>query len=137
MSYTIKQLEAAIEDESTEWEGSWDEFGYVADSSTKWTEVDADYPDARQMKDGSFYAHIPLEVAGVAIPGIGQARTVEDFGGKGQGENRWIVFKVTNAEGERLFRKSGYYASFYGTDWDGELEEVVAKEKTVTVFEAV
>lgn len=52
-------------------------------------------------------------------------------GGEGQGDEIWFVFRV----GTQLFRKEGYYASHYGSDWDGELYEVVEKQKTVTVYE--
>lgn len=57
---------------------------------------------------------------------------VADFGGQGQGDEIWIVFKV----GDQLFRKEGYYASHYGSDWDGDLCEVEAVERTVTFYEA-
>lgn len=58
---------------------------------------------------------------------------VESFGGEGQGDDKWFVVKI----GDQLFRKSGYYASHYGTDWDGAFEEVHPVEKVVTVYEPV
>jgi hypothetical protein len=57
----------------------------------------------------------------------------ESFGGEGQGEKRWVVVKI----GDQLFKKDGYYASHYGTDWDGPFREVNQVEKTVTVYEPV
>lgn len=54
----------------------------------------------------------------------------EDLGGEGHGESVYVVLKV----GDQLFRKSGYYASHYGTDWDGSFEEVEPQEKTITVY---
>lgn len=53
------------------------------------------------------------------------------FGGEGQGDDIWFVIGI----GDQFFRKSGYYASHYGTDWDGAFEEVRPVEKTVTVYE--
>jgi hypothetical protein len=56
----------------------------------------------------------------------------DDCGGEGHGENVWLVIKV----GDQLFEKTGYYASHYGTDWDGDFTEVHPVEKTITVYEA-
>ena len=57
----------------------------------------------------------------------GPAFVVEDFGGEGQGETRYVVFSV----GEQFFRVDGYYASWDGTTWeDPTPHEVVAKEVT-------
>jgi hypothetical protein len=57
---------------------------------------------------------------------------VDDFGGEGQGDDIWVVIRV----GTQLFEKSGYYASHYGSDWEGPFTEVQAVQKTVTVYEA-
>lgn len=55
----------------------------------------------------------------------GQVKLIEDFGGEGLGEVRYIIFSV----GDRIFRVNGYYASWDGTTWeDPTPEEVVAKE---------
>ncbi len=54
-----------------------------------------------------------------------------DTGGEGHGESCHYVFQV----GDQLFRKDGYYASHYGTDWDGSLYEVQAVERTATLYE--
>lgn len=43
----------------------------------------------------------------------------------------WIVVKV----GDQLFKKTGWYASHSGHDWDGDTTEVHATEKTITVYE--
>jgi hypothetical protein len=56
---------------------------------------------------------------------------VADYGGEGQGDEIWVVVQV----GDQLFRKDGYYASHYGSDWDGDFDEVFAHEKTITVYE--
>lgn len=56
---------------------------------------------------------------------FGRMTLVEDFGGgEGSGEERWIVVKV----GDTFLRKNGYYASYEGSEFDGELEEVKPEE---------
>lgn len=70
------------------------------------------------------WAHAPVLPSGPAF-------LVEDFGGEGQGETRYVVFSV----GEQFFRVDGYYASWDGTTWEDPIpEEVVAKEVTVIKY---
>lgn len=110
MSYTIKELNKAIEDEENSWEGSWFEF-----------EDQLEYGDDE-----------------VVVPGIGRATFVEQYGGEGKGEDLWMVFKVTSLDGaERYFRRSGYWASFVGGDYDGPTREVKATQKLMTVYEEI
>ena len=47
------------------------------------------------------------------------------------GSSVWVVVRA----GTQLFRKNGYYASHYGTDWDGSFDEVIPSEKVITVYE--
>ncbi|OHU63988.1 hypothetical protein [Mycobacteroides chelonae] len=110
MSYTIKELNKAIEDEENEWSGEWFEFG-------------------DQIEYGD---------SGVVIPGIGRATLVEQYGGAGKGEDLWMIFKVTSLDGtERHFRRSGYWASFVGGDYDGPTRELKATQKLMTVYEEI
>ena len=131
MSYTIGELDEAIENEEDEWGGSWHEFREAVDQTHE-CRRDADGNFLRDAK--GLIIRDPLEVPGAEIPGIGQAVLVDDFGGEGQGDQYWFVFKVTNADGERFFRRNGYYASFHGGDYDGPTDEVVAREKTIKVW---
>ena len=114
MSFTLDELKNALENyenENFDTSDFYHSVGYAkAEATSKW--------------DG------PQE-----IPGIGLAYGVETFGGEGQGDDIWVVFKVIGDD--RLFRKRGYYASHYGTDWDGALEEVEAFEKVVTDYRPV
>lgn len=64
---------------------------------------------------------------------IGVVRHVASDGGEGQGDDIWFVVRVEDTD--QLFKKSGYYASHYGTDWDGPFEEVKAVERTVVFYE--
>lgn len=65
--------------------------------------------------------------------GYDQFKVLETTGGMDEGSNASITFTYKG----RTFRKSGYYASHYGYDWDGELIEVRPVEKTITVYEAI
>lgn len=61
----------------------------------------------------------------------GRAVIVEDFGGEGQGDTRYVVFQV----GDKLYRVDGYYASWDGTTWDDpDPYEVTPKEVTVIEY---
>lgn len=120
--YTIKELDAAIENEETPWEGSWYEFEDAASSSRQW--VDDEWIDQG--------------FRGVDIPGIGRAELLEQYGGEGQGDDLWQVFKVTDPEGnERIFRRTGWYASYSGGDYDGPTEAVKGVEKVITVWQPI
>lgn len=64
---------------------------------------------------------------------------VEQVGGyESETEDYWYVFSVTdNLTGEkRLFRWSGWYASYSGGELN-TLEEVKLREKTILVYEAI
>lgn len=56
----------------------------------------------------------------VEVKGLGKLEYVDSFGGEGQGDDYWVVFKL----GGKLYRKDGYYASYDGGELDGELYEV-------------
>lgn len=60
---------------------------------------------------------------------------VEEFGGEGQGDHVHMVFKFTLPEGVEYWKKDGYYASHYGTEWDGDFYQVNPVVKTITVYE--
>ncbi len=67
-------------------------------------------------------------------------RTVElveaDTGGEGHGEDIYMVFKTVDVDGaEQYWRKDGYYASYDGSDWDGDFREVKPVERVVTFYE--
>jgi len=64
---------------------------------------------------------------------------VEHFGGEGQGDSMWKVFEVKNLNTDEVtnFRVSGYYDSWNGTEWDGELEVVETYEVKVTKWRSI
>jgi len=58
------------------------------------------------------------------------------YGGfEGAGDNVWFVFKVTKDSETQYFRKSGYYDSWNGTEWDYGIELVKPKEVMVIEWE--
>lgn len=64
-------------------------------------------------------------------------QVVEDFGGADQGSQRYLVFSLEKNGETEYWQKDGYYASHYGTDWDGEFYQVKPVEKTITVYVGV
>ncbi len=67
------------------------------------------------------------------LPSLGVVATgVDNYGGEGQGDELWVVFKV----GDQLFEKDGYWQSWEGGTWDGDLFEVEPYEVTITKFRA-
>lgn len=76
-----------------------------------------------------------LRKDGETIDGV-TYRVVEDFGGEGLGDTRYIVIAVEDGNSVQYFRKDGYYASYDGSTWDGDFREVKAEQKTITVYES-
>lgn len=124
VSYTVQELNEAVEE------------GFIytyLNHKNEPREIAAE--GWRELNEALFYFG---RNARVVIDGIGTLGGVEDHGGgEGDGEERWYVFSVTDAAGERLFRRNGYYASYDGSHFDGPTEAVAPVQKTVTVYEAV
>ncbi|AUE23528.1 hypothetical protein SEA_TONIANN_18 [Gordonia phage Toniann] len=149
MSYPIDVIDSFVEDEDGPAEGSWDEFVELIQSDRQhvrhpapedvepgqWVD-DAGYLRQRNEKyNYDEFVERKLGYTGQEIPGVGIATLVEDFGGEGQGDKLWFVFKITDANGgERYFRKSGWYQSYSGGEYDGPTVEVEPAEKTITVW---
>lgn len=74
------------------------------------------------------------EWANTPVLPSGPAYVVEDFGGEGMGEDRYVVFSV----GDQFFKVDGYYASWDGTTWEDPTPfEVAAKPVTVIKYVAL
>src|SRR6266404_8450601 len=75
------------------------------------------------------------------VPGLGTVTLEEHFGGEGQGDHAHLVFRVhcltDTEEWLKYYQVDGYYSSYEGTDWDGDLYQVTPRQKTITVFEKV
>lgn len=70
------------------------------------------------------------------IADLGTVTVVDTVGGsEGDGESQFVVIKVAQGETVRYFKKEGYYSSYGGSDWDGEIRSVWPSQKTITVYE--
>lgn len=69
------------------------------------------------------------------IAGLGTVSHIESFGGEGQGDQYWMVFKITDGDVSRTFKRDGWYASYDGGYLEGPTTEVKAVQKTITVWE--
>jgi len=73
------------------------------------------------------------------IPGLGLVRVVDghtydqDKNYDGWSEDLWIVFLI----GGLLYKATGKYTSYIGSEWDDGLKIVVPQEKTIIVYEEV
>lgn len=122
MPYTAKQVEEILESLTISYDSRRD--------GSRWKfEKTTDYDPEFSWSEFEEALEIGKPLT---IPGLGVITPlVVDGGGEGSGEHCEIVFKVTT---EQYFKKNGYYASFHGTDWDGEFFEVQPTEKVVTVY---
>lgn len=65
---------------------------------------------------------------GVDVSEFGTVYFVDSYGGEGQGDQYWYVFKLIYTDGaERFFKVDGYYASYSGGYYD-EMYEVFPKQ---------
>ena len=103
-----------------------DTAGYNQDSP-EWQAVTAYRDEHEDAMNEHIRVPAKVEVNGTVY----DVTTVEDYGGMDMGSTRYIVFEVDG----RLFRKDGYYASHYGTDWDGDFREVRKVVKEVNFYE--
>lgn len=112
---TAEQFEAALENgveyTYTNWKNETHQ--YTLDGADFWSEA---------------YDQGTLE-----IPGLGTAKHIDgEHGGEGSGEHIWQVWQIGDGESAQYFMKTGYYMSYDGSNWDGDLIEVEPFEKTVT-----
>lgn len=72
--------------------------------------------------------NIPTELGVISLE--------SEYGGEGQGDEYWVVVKITGHDGSvRFFKKPGWYQSYSGGELDGDTYEVRPREKMVTVYE--
>jgi hypothetical protein len=55
-----------------------------------------------------------------------------DYGDYDYSSQMWVVFKVDG----QAYRKTGFYQSHYGSEWDGRLEKVTPREVTKIEWDA-
>jgi hypothetical protein len=116
---TAAQLENAI-DEGIPYEYKHWKTGEVEQSSYEGSEFWSE----------AHYSEPNYEVASLDVT---LSHVDGEHGGEGSAEYIWQVWKTVDAEGNvQYFKKEGYYMSYDGSNWDGELFEVEPFEKTVT-----
>ena len=59
---------------------------------------------------------------------------VDSYGGEDQGSDYWCVWKFSKGSEECFVKFYGYYASHYGTDYQG-YKFVTPAQKTIIVYE--
>jgi hypothetical protein len=71
------------------------------------------------------------------VPGLGQV-AIKDYSTydsnknyDGWSEDLWVIFDIQGT----LYRATGSYTSYIGSEWNNELTIVVPKQKVVTYFE--
>jgi hypothetical protein len=123
MSVTAREVQNAIESYNEQVET------YNEENKDAWRE-----PFAQTLIDGSVYnpETKKYEDVKVELDGLGEVTLVDSKPGQeGGGEDIWIVFHV----GNQLFKLTGWYGSWDGSNWDeGDVFEVVAEEKIVVVY---
>jgi hypothetical protein len=60
--------------------------------------------------------------------------TVDQYGGEDQGSDYWCVWKFSKDNEECFIKFYGWYASHYGTEYQG-YKFVAPAQKTITVYE--
>ena len=82
------------------------------------------------MMDGGCYGQIETALDNQLI-----VYTVEDsYGGEDQGSDYWCVWKFSKGNEECFVKFYGWYASHYGTDYQG-YKFVTPQQKTITVYQ--
>lgn len=88
-----------------------------------------------------FFYKALLNKEAVELPGIGYAYYADaDVESKNYWEEGdiWFVFKVTQAgRPDRFFRRSGYYSSYGGREFDGGTTEVTGRQVIKTEWSEV
>lgn len=97
-------------------------------------ELIADKFDDEYEGYGNIFDYLLNEQKDIDISGMPKLVFIESVGGyEGAGEDMSVVFKV----GDQFFQQDGYFDSWGGDRWDGELTEVKPKLVQRTEYEAV
>lgn len=126
--YTAREVQDALQDLT--WEEKYESFFDYVDG--KYTRLSKSIMKTAEME---FEWREAEGSVGKVYDVLGGVEVVaSDPGGEGHGESIWVVVRVN--ETGQLFRIEGYYASYGdGSQYDGELREVKAQERTVIVYE--
>jgi hypothetical protein len=123
MSITAREVQTAIE--------AYNEqvYKYNNENANSWREG-----FVQTLLDGTVYnpQTQKFDELKAELPGLGEVTLVDSKPGQeGGGEDIWVVFLI----GDQLFKLTGWYGSWDGSNWEeGEVFEVVAEEKIVVVY---
>lgn len=139
MSYTVKDINELVQE--TGWNYTYVPYKETEEKTvrlTGWKDFREHTEVSRSRWNSDTRAYDPIPESEIELKyfdGFGYIEVVDTFGGEGEGDQYWFVFKITDDNGEvRYFRRDGWYASFNGGYYDGPTEEVVQQEKTITVW---
>lgn len=99
-------------------------------------EIETKYGTYTADDEGSLWELFMYDEVGNVPSPFGVISYEKSYGGEGQGEDYWVVVKVTAEDGtERFFRMDGWYQSHSGGELDGEPYEVKPTPRTVVFYE--
>lgn len=114
------------------------------EAQEKYEYADDDFEDDEDVYYGSggwyacreYYSDYRLKGAGKKVDGLGAVFVESNYGGEGDGDQYWIVFRVELPDGRtRYVRVDGWYQSYSGGEYDGDPYEVFPVQRQVTFYE--
>lgn len=105
------------------------------DNDPEQFDAEHDPNDPYAYYEGHYWGELSEMRRETDVPGLGKVTVVDNYGGEGQGDDLWAVFRIEFDNGDvKHYRKSGYWVSYDGATWDQALEEVTPREKVITVW---
>lgn len=98
------------------------------------TEVTDMLREADSIPECFMRGYIPNRFTSVLDAKDITAESVDEYGGEDQGSDYWNVWKFTKGTEEVFVKFYGYYASHYGSEYQG-LKIVNPTQKTIVVYE--
>lgn len=94
------------------------------------------YDHVYTQDDGNLWSLLKYEEVSDVPTELGVITTAASHGGEGQGDDYWVVIRITAPDGSvRFFRQDGWYQSYSGGELDGDTYEVKPTPKTVVFYE--
>lgn len=87
--------------------------------------------------DSEILSELPWSLRNGEVKEVGEysySLVTDVGGGEGDGEERYVVFKISKDGVDQYFRYDGYYASWDGTTWDDLTPREVKPQERIVVF---
>jgi hypothetical protein len=116
---------------------SWAEFNdaVLFKSLTAWLEPDNEYLNDSAVRfefgDVGWY-EVCDQTSWVKLPEF-NFKTVESYGGEGQGDEYWFVIQVELSDRILHYKIEGYYQSYDGGYYES-IRQVTPKDKVITIW---